>query len=147
MTHTYEEEGAVVLDDRGGTSAAVDGEPGSDLVVQVRARMLAGRVAHGINKLTAHKWESVLADAEPLGPSRCRKLGASKACCTACLCVLGKRVVESCRHAHLECPFTTRTLALVYRTAMQISATNLDARQEALSLSDTALVAKYKLLG
>ena len=34
----------------------------------------------------------------------------------------------------------------MYRTAMQISATNLDARQEALSLSDTALVAKYKLI-
>ena len=141
----YEEEGAVVLGEGSGANAEGDGELGFDSVVQVRARMLAGRVAHGINKLTAHKWESVLADAEPLGPGRCRKLGASKARCTACLCVLGKRVVESCRHAHLECPFTTRTLALVYRTAMQISATNLDARQEALSLSDITLVEKYKL--
>ena len=92
----------MVLDDGSGANAEVDRELGFDLVVQVRARMLAGRVAHGINKLTAHKWESVLADAEPLGPSRCRKLGASKACCTACLCVLGKRVVESCRHARVE---------------------------------------------
>ena len=139
----YEEEGAAVVADTGGGNVS---EPSFELLVQVRARMLAGRVAHGVNKLTAHKWESVLADAEPLGPGRCRKLGASKACCAACLFMTGARVVESSRHAHLECPSTIRVLALVYRVAMQTMATNLDARQEALSLSDAALVAKHKLL-
>ena len=136
----YEEEGAVVLGEGSGANAEGDGELGFDSVVQVRARMLAGRVAHGINKLTAHKWESVLADAEPLGPGRCRKLGASKARCTACLCVLGKRVVESCRHAHLECLFTTRTLALVIvPLCKSLPRTWMHDRKHSVSLTQRSL--------
>ena len=143
---SYRADGNGVARDRTMVVAMAPDGTASDMLTTLRARVMAGRVSHGINKLTAHKWESVLADAEPLGQGRCRKVGASHARCTACRCMLGVSVVESCRHAHLECPLTVRILAIVQRSAMQVMGTNLDARQETLTLSDVDLVDKHKLL-
>ena len=147
----YEAEGAVVEgegdeDTNEGDGATVNLIKGGDDVIKMRAKIMAHRVSHGVNKLTAHKWESVLADAEPLGRGRCRKIGPLNGHCTACLCMLKRRVVESCRHAHLECPFTVQILALILRCATHVSATNLETQQETINLSDSDLVAKHKLM-
>ena len=42
-------------------------------IKQLRLRLMTHRISHGINKLTASKWESVWADANPIGNGRCKK--------------------------------------------------------------------------
>ena len=142
----YLEEGPAVVGDASHDAGDTGATAGLNMLCKVRGRMLANRVGHGVQKLTAHKWDSVLADAEPLGMGRCRKEGPLKGICTACACLLRTRVYESCRHAHLECPFTVRVLALIYRCAIHVSATNLAARQSAATMSDAEIVEQHKLL-
>ena len=142
----YLEEGPAVVGDASHDAGDTGATAGLNMLCKVRWRMLANRVGHGVQKLTAHKWDSVLADAEPLGMGRCRKEGPLKGICTACACLLRTRVYESCRHAHLECPFTVRVLALIYRCAIHVSATNLAARQSAATMSDAEIVEQHKLL-
>ena len=40
---------------------------------KARLALMNHRISHGINKVTAHKWESIWADALPIGNGRCNK--------------------------------------------------------------------------
>ena len=40
---------------------------------KARLALMNHRISHGINKVTANKWESIWADALPIGNGRCNK--------------------------------------------------------------------------
>ena len=95
-------------------------------IKQLRLRLRTHRISHGINKLTASKWESVWADANPIGNEKCRKEGIGRMKCLACgLTTDEMKTRETARHDHLSCPMTKRALGMVYRCYINQTATNL----------------------
>ena len=112
---------------------------------KARLALMNHRISHGINKVTANKWESIWADALPIGNGRCNKKGEDHATCLACLLLTGTKEKETTRHAHLDCPTTKRTLSMIYKCYIQTTATNLDSIRETRKASDNTIMEQHGL--
>jgi ribonuclease HI len=103
------------------------------------------RKQHSLDKRTSDRLYDVWADARRLGPRRCsrRDLHLRGRCI---YCILVRRDVrdETTRHAHLDCPFTTLVLDMVYRTAMKLTATNAHTLSEIEALTPHQLTQLHK---
>ena len=67
---------------------------------------------------------SILADAEPIGNSRCFKSGETKGLCDLCHWLCHECVTETSRHVGAECPCNMLAQEVVLRAALQTSVVN-----------------------
>ena len=76
-----------------------------------------------LSRPTSDTAYSVLTDALPVGPRRCKK-PRRQGLCDLCGLLGGVRAIETTRHLALECPYTTLTLEAVLRAVLE--STTLD---------------------
>ena len=94
------------------------------------ARSIFGSI-HDCNlpRPTSDTAYSILADALPLGPHRCRKQ-RRRGICDLCYLLRGETVIETTRHLALECPYTGLVHEAALRTVLEVTTLDEAVREE-----------------
>ena len=94
------------------------------------ARSIFGSIHDcSLTRPTSDTAYSILADALPLGPHRCRKQ-RRRGICDLCYLLRGETVIETTRHLALECPYTGLVHEAVLRTVLEVTTLDDAVREE-----------------
>ena len=98
-----------------------------------------------LSRPTSDTAYSVLTDALPIGPRRCKKL-RRQGLCDLCGLLNGVRAIETTRHLALECPYTTLTLEAVLRAVLESTTLDEAVLEEVRGMGREQLVHEYRRL-
>ena len=110
-----------------------------------RLAIFQSLAASDANRGSLDQLYSVLTDAIPVGPSRCRRTGPLRAKCPCCILTCGTYQTETTRHTHLECPTSTLLLDTLHRAVSHCAGSNITERRRTASLTPEALVQEHRL--
>ena len=98
-----------------------------------------------LSRPTSDTAYSVLTDALPVGPRRCKK-PRRQGLCDLCGLLGGVRAIETTRHLALECPYTTLTLEAVLRAVLESTTLDEAVLEEVRGMGREQLVHEYRRL-
>ena len=98
-----------------------------------------------LSRPTSDTAYSVLTDALPVGPRRCKK-PRRRGLCDLCGLLGGVRAIETTRHLALECPYTTLTLEAVLRAVLESTTLDEAVLEEVRGMGREQLVHEYRRL-
>ena len=98
-----------------------------------------------LSRPTSDTAYSVLTDALPVGPRRCKK-PRRRGLCDLCGLLGGVRAIETTRHLALECPYTTLTLEAVLRAVLECTTLDEAVLEEVRGVGREQLVHEYRRL-